>query len=174
MRMMAAILILTGTPSAQETQVPVQLTDAQAGELGAFVTDTVDANTGGADLDRAIRDKVDALQKGTPADKKEDPAPAKEKKKKKKGGKKGGKKGSKKGSNPTPSETIKSGLNDMDRISLGKFAVTEINAGHAGQVLAEAVVKEVARLRQERSNAASSTDPAPAPKKTDTGEKDNN
>jgi hypothetical protein len=167
MKTMAAILILAGAAAAQETKVQVQLTDSQAGDLGAFVTDKVDANASGLDLDRAIRDKVDALQKGTAAEKKEDPAPAKEKKKKKKGGKKGGKKASKKGSPPTPAETIKNGLNDLDRITLGKFAVTEINADHPGQVLADAVVKELARLREERSKAPPAGDSTPATKKTE-------
>jgi hypothetical protein len=161
MKTLATLLVLAGAVAAQDTteKKPLQLTDAQSGELAGFVVDKLDANPSAEELDRAIVEKIDALQKGTTVEKKEEPAPAKAKGKKKRG-----KKTSKSGSNTQAPETIKNGLTDSDRIVLGKFVVTEISADHKGEALMDAVKKELARLRDERSKA-STAETAPAKKK---------
>lgn len=164
MKTLAALLILAGAAGAQDTKPALQLTDAQAGELGGFVSDKLDANPSAEELDRAIVEKIDALQKGTTAGKTEETAPAKGKKKK------GGKKASKKGSNTRSPDTIKNGLTDSDRQAFGKFVLTEIAAEHKGGALMDAVKKELARLREERVKSSSTADAAkPAKKKKKKG-----
>jgi len=168
MKTLALSLLLAGTVCAQDesekkadTRPAIELTDAQAGELGGFVADKLDASPPAEDLRQAILEKIDALQKGTTAQKQEDPSPAKGKKKKK-----GGKK-SKKGSKQPSSDTIKNGLNGADRTAYGRFLVTEITADHKGEAFLDAVRKELARLREERVKASSADSTKPA-KKTKT------
>ena len=163
MKTLALALWVAGAAAAQESKPALQPTDAQASELGAFVSDKVDSNASAEDLDRAILEKIDALQKGTTVEKKEEPAPARGKKKN--GAKKAGKKASKKGSNAQSPDTIKNGMTESDRVAFGKFVATEISAEHKGQALADAVKKELARLREGRVKASSTADAAPKKKK---------
>ena len=166
MKALALSLLLAGAAAAQDeagkksdTAAAILLTDAQAGELGGFAADKLDGNPSAEELDQAIREKIDTLQKGNTTQKQEDPAPAKGKKKK------GGKKSSKKGSKHPSPDTIKNGLNGADRIAFGQFVVTEINADHKGVALLDAAKKELARLRDERVKASSSADTSKSAKK---------
>src|SRR5439155_20215117 len=135
------------------TKAAVQMTDIQAGLLGGFVADKLDSNPSSEEFERAVMDKIVEIQK--PGTTTTEPAKGKGKKKGKKAGKKGAK------SSP---DTIKNGLNESDRQSFGKFVVTEINADHKGQALADGIKKELERLRAERVKA-STTDTTPKKKK---------
>ncbi len=136
----------------QDSKPPV-LTDAQAAVLGGFVADTLDTNPPAENLERAIVEKIDALQKSAPGATTTEPV---------RGKKKAGKKTAKKGSNTRNPETLKNGLNESDRTAFGKFVLGEINSDRKGQALADGVKKELERIRAERVKASSE---APATKK---------
>lgn len=121
-----------------------KLTGAQAGELGGWIADRIDAGPAAEELGRAIVEKIEALRRPAPA-----PAPA--------GGKnrKAGKKIARRGSNAQAPETIKNGLTESDRVALGTFVEGEIAAERKGEALADAVKKELERLRAERVKASS-------------------
>lgn len=157
MKTLAMALLLAGTLAAQETQEKKapSLTDAQAAGLGGFVADKLDTNPSAEELERAIVEKIDALQKAAPGTTTTEPA-------KGKGKKKAGKKSANKGSNPQNPDTLKNGLNESDRTAFGKFVLGEINADRKGQALADGVKKELERIRAERVKASSE---APAKKK---------
>ncbi|HLF92810.1 MAG TPA: hypothetical protein VJB14_05070 [Planctomycetota bacterium] len=127
----------------QEPKAPA-LTGAQAGELGGWVADRIDAGPAADELERAIAEKIEALRKPAPA-----PAPSDGKKRK------GGKKTAPRGSNAQAPETIKNGLTESDRVALGTFVAGEIAAERQGEPLAEAAKKELERLRAERVKASS-------------------
>ena len=155
MKTLTLALLLAGTLAAQETQekkAPA-LTDAQAAELGGFAADKLDANPAAEDLERAIVEKIDGLQKAAPGATTTEPA---------KGKKKAGKKGAKKGSNTQNPDTLKNGLNESDRTAFGKFILGEIGTDRKGQALADGIKKELERIRAERVKASSE---APATKK---------
>ena len=101
------------------------LTDPQKAELGGFVAERIDANPGAEELERAIVEKMDAIQKAGPGTTTTE-AP------KGKGKKKAGKKTAKKSSNTQNPETIKNGLNEADRTAFGRFIAGEIAADRKG------------------------------------------
>jgi hypothetical protein len=170
MKTLAFALLIAGATLAQDkqdsqeekktdTKAALQLTDAQSGTLGGFVADKFDTNPTAEDFEKSVLDKVVEVQK--PASTTTGPA-------KGKGKKKAAKKAGKKGSQST-GDTIKNGLTDSDRQALGKFVVTEINADHKGQAFADAVKKELERLRAERVKASSSADTQKKKKKKKDG-----
>ena len=152
----AAVLMMAGSLLAQDeekakTQVAVELSDAEAGTFGGYAADQVDANVAPEELESSLLGKIEELRKarGGAAEGKEPATKAKGKKKKK-------------AEKKPAADTLKSGLTESDRQALGKAALMEINAGHRGGELADAIKKELTRLRAERVKASST---AETPKK---------
>jgi hypothetical protein len=163
MKAIAFALLLAVAAAAQDTQTEkkaepkaaLELSDAQAGLLGGFVADKLDSKPSAEELEKAIQEKIAELQKSS-GSRTTDPA-------KGKGKKKARKKAPKKGA-PTSSDVLKNGLTESDRQAFGKVVVAEINAEHKGQALADAIKKELERLRAERVKASSSSDSTPKKK----------
>jgi len=164
MKTLAFALLIAGAAAAQDaqeekktdTKAALELTDTQSGLLGGFVADKLDSNPSAEELEKAIQDKIVEIRKPAGSTTTE-PSKAK-------GKKKASKKAGKKNSSSSSGE-IKNGLTEADRQAFGKFIVTEINAEHKGQVLADAIKKELERLRAERVKASSSADSTPKKKK---------
>ena len=160
-----AVLMMAGSLLAQDeekakTQVAVELTDAEAGTLGGYAADQADASLAPEQLESSLLGKIEEIRKsrGSASEGKEPAAKAKGKRKKKT---------EKKPAAPA-ADALKSGLTESDRQALGKAVLAEINAGHRGGELADAIKKELTRLRAERVKA-SSTAETPKKKKKKTG-----
>jgi hypothetical protein len=148
MNAMAALLVCAAGLMAQDgTSTATALTDAELGLLGGYAADQIDGSSDPEALERSILTKIDDIRKAGASGEKKDESPAsKGKARKKKNAKKQA---------SAPSDVIKNGLTEADRVALGKFVVSEITNGHPGEALSAALKKELERLRADRVKASS-------------------
>ncbi len=172
MKTLALGLILAGALAAQdeekktESKPVVPLTDAEAGTLGGFVAEKLDATPAADEFERAVLGRIEEIRKarGATVEKKEEPAPAKGKE-----ARKAARRAARKKKSAPASDVLKNGLVESDRQALGKFAVQEGDGGRKGQELLDAAKKELERLRQERVKASTADSSQPKRKKKKKG-----